>query len=104
MTKVRVREETSNLNHSSNPISIVGLRNSSPSLMTSIRGRTHSWVVHAFLLREQERARERSSLRRDNICRGRARIPKQIAGTVLEASDNKEEQVVWYRFLEVVHH
>jgi hypothetical protein len=106
MTKVRVREETSNLNHSSNPISILGLRNSSPSLMTSIRarGRTHSWVVHAFLLREQERARERSSLRRDNICRRRAHIPKQITGTDLEAADNKEEQVVRYRFLEVVQH
>jgi hypothetical protein len=67
MTKVRVSEETSNLSHSSNPLSTDGLRNSSPSLMRSIRARerTHSWVVHALLLREQERARERSSLRRE---------------------------------------
>jgi hypothetical protein len=60
MTKVRVSEETSYLSHSSNPISTVGLRNSSPYLMRSIRarGRTHCWVGHAFLLREQERERE----------------------------------------------
>jgi hypothetical protein len=58
MTKVRVSEETPNLSHSSNLISTVRLENPSPSLMRSIRarGRTHSWVVHSFLV---ERARER---------------------------------------------
>jgi hypothetical protein len=57
MTKVKVSEETSNLSHSSNLISTVRLENPSPSLMRSIRarGRTHSWVVHSLLLREQER-------------------------------------------------
>jgi hypothetical protein len=60
MIKVRVSEETPNLSHPSNLISTVRLENSSPSLMRLIRarGRTHSWVVRAFLLREQERARE----------------------------------------------
>jgi hypothetical protein len=63
MIKVRVSEETSNLNHPSDLISIVRLENPSPSLMRSTwaRGRTHSWEVEAFLLREQERARERLS-------------------------------------------
>jgi hypothetical protein len=58
MTKVRVSEETPNLSHPSNLISTVRLENPSPSLMRSIRarGRTHSWVVHSFLL---ERAREK---------------------------------------------
>jgi hypothetical protein len=67
MTKVRVSEETPNLSHPSNLISTVRLENPSPSLMRSIRarGRTHSWVAQAFLLREQERARERLSLRRE---------------------------------------
>jgi hypothetical protein len=37
MTKVRVSEETFNLSHSSNLISAIGLENSSPSLMRSIR-------------------------------------------------------------------
>ena len=60
MTKVRVSEETSNLSHPSNLISTVRLENPSPSLMRLIRARgcTHSWVVQAFLLREQERERE----------------------------------------------
>jgi hypothetical protein len=60
MIKVRVSEETPNLSHPSNLISAVRLENPSPSLMrsTRARGRTHSWVVEAFLLREQERARE----------------------------------------------
>jgi hypothetical protein len=59
MTKVRVSEETPNLSHPSNLISTVRLENPSPSLMrsTRARGRTHSWVVQAFLLREQERGR-----------------------------------------------
>jgi hypothetical protein len=56
MTKVKVSEETFNLSHSSNLILAIGLENSSPSLMRSIRveGRTHSWVVDSFL-REEER-------------------------------------------------
>jgi hypothetical protein len=62
MIKERVSEETPNLSHPSNLISTVRLENSSPSLMrsTKARGRTHSWKkkVAAFLLREQERARE----------------------------------------------
>jgi hypothetical protein len=55
MNKLRVSEETSNLSHKSNLISAIGLENSSPSLMRSIRveGRTHSWVVGSFF-REQE--------------------------------------------------
>jgi hypothetical protein len=57
MTKVRVSEETFNLIHSYNLISAIGLENSSPCLMSSIRveEHTHSWVVGSFL-REQERA------------------------------------------------
>jgi hypothetical protein len=64
MTKVTVSEETSNLSHSSNLISTVRLENPSPSLMRSIRarGRTHSWVVQAFLLREQEREKREVEL------------------------------------------
>jgi hypothetical protein len=60
MTKVRVSEETFNLSHSSNLISAIGLERLLTYLMRSIRvrGRTHSWVVHAFLLREQEEKRE----------------------------------------------
>jgi hypothetical protein len=60
MIKVRVSEETPNLSHPSNLISAVRLENPSPSLMRSTweRGHTHSWVVGAFLLREQERGRE----------------------------------------------
>jgi hypothetical protein len=59
MNLVRVTDETLNLSHSSNPISTIRLRNSSTSLMRSIRarGHTHCWVVHAFLLREQERGK-----------------------------------------------
>jgi hypothetical protein len=64
MTKVRVSEETSNLSHSSNLISAIGLRNPSPSLMRLIRarGRTHFLGCSCILV---ERARERSSLRRE---------------------------------------
>jgi hypothetical protein len=80
MIKVRVSEETPNLSHPSNLNSAVRLENPSPSLMrsTKARGRTHSWVrrsnnilvertrgAPAFLLREQERARERSSRRKE---------------------------------------
>ena len=67
MTKVRVSEETPNLSHPSNLISTVRLENPSPSLMRSTRERgcTHSWVVQAFLLREQERARERLRWRKE---------------------------------------
>ena len=58
MIKVRVSEETPNLSHPSNIISIVRLENPSPSLTRLIRARgcTHSWVVEAttILLREQE--------------------------------------------------
>jgi hypothetical protein len=58
MTKVRVSEETPNLNHSSNLISTVRLENPSPSLMRSIRarGRTHCGLFIHFLV---ERAREK---------------------------------------------
>jgi hypothetical protein len=94
MTKVRVSEETSNLSHLSNLISTVRLENPSPSLMRSIRarGRTHSWVVQAFLLREQEREeRGRAGEERGSICRARctsqgnklARILRQ--GTTINA-------------------
>jgi hypothetical protein len=72
MTKVRVSEETSNFSHPSNLISTVRLKNPSPSLMRSIRarGRTHSWVVQAFLLREQEREeRGRAGEERGSICK-----------------------------------
>jgi hypothetical protein len=63
MPKVRVSEETSNLNHSSNLMSTVGLENPSPSLMRSIRvwGHTILEVVVHFSFGDQERARERSS-------------------------------------------
>jgi hypothetical protein len=59
MTKVRVSEETSNLSHSSNLISAIGLERLLTSLMRSIRveGRTHSWVVELIHF---ERARERA--------------------------------------------
>jgi hypothetical protein len=55
MIKVRVSEETPNLIHPYNLISTVRLENSSPSLMRLIRasGRTYSWRVEAFLLREE---------------------------------------------------
>jgi hypothetical protein len=67
MTKVRVSEDTPNLNHPSNLISIVRLENPSPSLMrsTRARGRTHSWVVHSFLVERARESWERSSLRRE---------------------------------------
>jgi hypothetical protein len=67
MTKVRVSEETPNLSHPSNLISTVRLENPSPSLMRSIRarGRTHSWVVHSFLVERARESWERSSLRRE---------------------------------------
>jgi hypothetical protein len=65
MTKVRVSEETPNLGHSSNLISTIRLENSKPSLMrsTRARGRTHSWVVHSFLVERERERWERSSLR-----------------------------------------
>jgi hypothetical protein len=58
MTKVRVSEETSNLSHSSNLISAIGLERLLTYLMRSIRveGRTHSWVVESFFERARERA------------------------------------------------
>jgi hypothetical protein len=58
MTKVRVSEETSNLSHSSNLISAIGLERLLTYLMRSIRveGHTHSWVVVVFHF---ERAREK---------------------------------------------
>jgi hypothetical protein len=67
MTKVRVSEETPNLSHPSNLISTVRLENPSPSLMRSIRarGRTHSCVVHSFLVERARESWERSSLRRE---------------------------------------
>jgi hypothetical protein len=94
MTKVRVSEETPNLSHPSNLISTVRLENPSPSLMRSIRARrrTHSWVVQAFLLREQEsEERGRAGEERGSICRARhasqgsklARISRQ--GTAINA-------------------
>jgi hypothetical protein len=66
-TKVRVSEETPNLSHPSNLISIVRLENPSPSLMrsTRVRGRIHSWIVHSFLVERARESRERSSLRRE---------------------------------------
>jgi len=47
MIEVRVSEETPNLSHPSNLISVVRLENSSPSLMRLIKanGRTHSWEL-----------------------------------------------------------
>jgi hypothetical protein len=96
MTKVRVSEETPNLSHPSNLISTVRLENPSPSLMrsTRARGRTHSWVVQAFLLREQERARERSSLRRETaFAEGEHQASQgKEHSTDFKAADNKEEQ------------
>jgi hypothetical protein len=86
MTKVRVSEETSNLNHSSNLISTIRLENPSPSLMRSIRarGRTHSWVVHSFL-REQER--EHFQVAREHpFLRSRACIPRKKTSTENEAA------------------
>jgi hypothetical protein len=58
MTKMRVSEETLNLSHPSNLISIVRLENPSPSLMRSTRerGRTHCGLFIHFLV---ERAREK---------------------------------------------
>ena len=52
--------ETFNLSHSSNLISTIGLERLLTYLMRLIRvmGHTHSWVVHAFLLREKEEKRE----------------------------------------------
>jgi hypothetical protein len=86
MTKVRVSEETFNLSHSSNLISAIGLENSSPSLMRSIRveGRTHSWVVDSFL-REQEREHFRAA-REQPFLRARACIPRQQTSTKIEAA------------------
>jgi hypothetical protein len=56
MIKVRVCEETPNLNHPSDLISTVRLENSPPSLMRLIKasGHTHSWVVGEILVRCQE--------------------------------------------------
>jgi hypothetical protein len=86
MTKVRVSEETSNLSHTSNLISAIGLENSSPSLMRSIRveGRIHSWVVDSFL-REQEREHFRAA-REQPFLRVRAHIPRQQTSTKIEAA------------------
>jgi hypothetical protein len=85
MTKVRVSEETSNLSHSSNLISTIGLERLLTYLMRSIRveGRTHSWVVDSFL-REQEREHFRAA-REQPFLRARARIPRQITSTDFEA-------------------
>jgi hypothetical protein len=67
MTKVRVSEETPNISHPSNLISTVRLENPSPSLMRLIRARrrTHSWVVHSFLVERARESWERLSLRRE---------------------------------------
>jgi hypothetical protein len=54
--------------------------------------------------RARESKREVELEKRDNICRRRAHIPRQIAGMDFEAADNKEEQAVRYGFLEVVQH
>jgi hypothetical protein len=56
MTRVRVSEETSNLSHSSNIISAIGLERLLTYFMRSIRveGRTHSWVVDFFLESKRE--------------------------------------------------
>jgi hypothetical protein len=85
MTKVRVSEETPNLNHPSNLISTIRLENPSPSLMRSIRarGHTHSWVVGSFL-REQERENFRAA-REQPFLRARACIPRQQNSTEIEA-------------------
>jgi hypothetical protein len=62
MTKVRVSEETSNLSHSSNLISAIGLERLLTYLMRSIRveGRTHSWVVVFYFERAREKRRGRA--------------------------------------------
>jgi hypothetical protein len=93
MTKVRVSEETQNLSDPSNLISTVRLENPSPSLMRSIRarGHTHSWVVVAFLLREQDRAqRGRAREKRQHLLK-ESTHPKANNSMDFEAADNKEE-------------
>jgi hypothetical protein len=96
-----VSEWTLNLIHSSNPISTVGLRDSSPTSMRSTRvgGRTHSRVVVHFLREQEER---RSSLRKEAICRAKAHIPRQFASTQIEVTIQQQLEVVQYGFLEVV--
>jgi hypothetical protein len=86
MTKVRVSEETFNLSHSSNLISAIGLKNSSPSLMRSIRveGHTHSWVVGSFL-REKEREHFLAT-KEQPFLRARACIPRQRTCTEIQAT------------------
>jgi hypothetical protein len=54
--------------------------------------------------RARESKREVELEKRDNICRRRARIPRQITGTDFKAADSKEEQAVRYGFLEAVQH
>jgi hypothetical protein len=53
-----------------------------------VRGRTLARVVHSFL--ESKRERERSSLRRGNICRARACIPRKLPIMGFKAADNRE--------------
>jgi hypothetical protein len=81
MTKVRESEETSNLSHSSNLISAIGLERLLTYLMRSIRveGRTHSWVVESFL-REQEREHFRVA-REQPFLRARACFPRKNNST-----------------------
>jgi hypothetical protein len=65
MTKVRVSEETSNLSHSSNLISTIGLERPLTYLMRSIRvGGAPILGLLFFFLREQER-REEGELKKE---------------------------------------
>jgi hypothetical protein len=58
------------------------------------RGRTHSWVVVAFLLREKERAeRGRAREKRQHLLK-ESTHPKANRNTDFEAADNKEVQDV----------
>jgi hypothetical protein len=98
MTKVRVSEETSNLSHSSNLISAIGLERLLTYLMRSIRveGRTHSWVVESFL-REQEREHFRAA-REQPFLRARACFPRQNNSTEIEAKVQHTQEAVQHAF------
>jgi hypothetical protein len=89
ITKVRVSEETSNLSHTSNLISSIGLENSSPSLMRSIRveGRTHSWVVHSSFGEQEKREVE---LEKRQHLQSWACIPRQQASMSFKVEYNIE--------------
>jgi hypothetical protein len=75
-----------NLIHSFNPISIVGLRDFSHTTIRSTRIGGHTLArVDSFIVK---RAREVELEKRGNICKARARIPRQLASTIFKAAES----------------